>query len=877
MKRGQITVFMILGLVLLFVFIFLFQLTSLVKTEELQQAQEEAFGKIFKKEALRIFVEDCLQDELEEGLKLIGKQGRLWKEQGGVVDFVPDVTGVKMDDGVRVYYGITRTNYQPPEKYPCDPATPVCTYAYPRGSVHFGELQLTLEAIREDLRRYVEMSARQCVESYIQEELSQEVTLEPTDLDVGLLLSYDGVSVDVTYPLKFSVAGKEFFHLTRFDFLYPTQFRKFVESAITYPLQWDYQFVDFEYNDEQLRDLQFTYGRENNPSGYCNPFLNYFGCDLRTRSPTYISFAPRLTIIPKDDYDIFEFKAPTVLRSREEYVYRIARQNRPPALDYIHREECLGNDDSAKDYDYLVVKDGTTEHPELGTIDITAFALDPDEDVVSYNWVSTPPLNNIGSPPPIREYLPGKSAPVSTFRTEVSSLLSGIQTVTVTASDDQQSDVQDVRILVDHPITTSIALQSYYGSFPIERGTEQYWVSPEDPVCLKATFPQESLDGVAAEGEIQLVYANAEGTTITTFNTPLAESVFLRGEYSYGLPYLATVATCDSNELNEYDIKEITTTSSSEIHPFLNREYITTLDGPPNTLTSSYSINYCASGNDQNDEEITSGDGVDIYVTECLPVRNPKHPWAYPYENYKYSTREENGRTVTNDFLEILEEGNKINPFLATHSCCTAEGTIKGEDEAPCFVNPNPGCDRDGGLKDNSGQPLITNSNNKYVLLEQIRQCDGQRGNTCEGSFNNKLYGDILWCGGGESGCSNVEEGCKRQFAYSYAKDDDGNNIGWCSGSFGCDKVCQKGIGFRGSNPRSFFSTNTFYFDGESINALATEATLLFGESNLETSNLKEQFPFQCGCTGLADGTPCDGDYDGYFNEVCSSGDCNAI
>ena len=73
-RSAQITVFMILGLLILFVFVFIFSLSAGVKKAQLQEVQEKTLTKSFKKEALRIFVEDCLTDELEKGLVLIRKQ-----------------------------------------------------------------------------------------------------------------------------------------------------------------------------------------------------------------------------------------------------------------------------------------------------------------------------------------------------------------------------------------------------------------------------------------------------------------------------------------------------------------------------------------------------------------------------------------------------------------------------------------------------------------------------------------------------------------------------------------------------------------------------------------------------------------------------------
>src|SRR3989338_5859199 len=82
-KKGQITIFMILGLLILIAFIFVYSLTAGIEKGQLQEAQEKTLTKVFKKEALRIFVEDCLTDELEKGLILLGQQGGLWDDQVG--------------------------------------------------------------------------------------------------------------------------------------------------------------------------------------------------------------------------------------------------------------------------------------------------------------------------------------------------------------------------------------------------------------------------------------------------------------------------------------------------------------------------------------------------------------------------------------------------------------------------------------------------------------------------------------------------------------------------------------------------------------------------------------------------------------------------
>ena len=57
-KRGQITVFMILGVMLLFIFFFLLQFASSLQKKQLTAAQEDVMTKALHKETLRICIPD---------------------------------------------------------------------------------------------------------------------------------------------------------------------------------------------------------------------------------------------------------------------------------------------------------------------------------------------------------------------------------------------------------------------------------------------------------------------------------------------------------------------------------------------------------------------------------------------------------------------------------------------------------------------------------------------------------------------------------------------------------------------------------------------------------------------------------------------------
>ena len=67
---------------------FLFFIIADMQKQELIAAEEDVVQKSFQKEGMRLYIEDCLIDSLEEGLILIGKQGRLWEgQEGGKIAF----------------------------------------------------------------------------------------------------------------------------------------------------------------------------------------------------------------------------------------------------------------------------------------------------------------------------------------------------------------------------------------------------------------------------------------------------------------------------------------------------------------------------------------------------------------------------------------------------------------------------------------------------------------------------------------------------------------------------------------------------------------------------------------------------------------------
>ena len=239
-KRAQITIFIIIGLLILFAFFFTFQLTTKIQKGQLEEAKEQTIAKSFKKEALRIFVEDCLTDELEQGLLLIGKQGRLWSDQpGGTKVFEEGITGMNYDPGNpagRIFYGITREEYPTEENaFPCDNESNLpefCQYKFPDTQVGFGNLELRPSTLQNDLRRFLINRTTWCVENFTKTNISSEAVIKTEAISLKLDILDNGINAEVDYPLKLILGKEEFFHLSEFDFFYPTQFKALLDSAV---------------------------------------------------------------------------------------------------------------------------------------------------------------------------------------------------------------------------------------------------------------------------------------------------------------------------------------------------------------------------------------------------------------------------------------------------------------------------------------------------------------------------------------------------------------------------------------------------------------------------------------------------------------------
>ncbi len=845
-KRAQITIFMILGILLLLLFLFLMQVASHAQKSQFLTEQEKVFSKAFKKESLRLYVDDCLQDELEKGLILLGKQGTLWADQpGGIKPFSEGINGITYGPD-KIFYSITDEPYfQFPGAYPCDSESSppsFCQYRRPNTTVGFGTSRLFTSTFTSDLRQYLLNRTAWCVQGFILANVSSRAEIVSTEIQLDLAVNDEGLGVKVNYPLKFKVGGEEIFSLSTFDFLYPSRFQQLLETA-TSPLAWEQKFVDFNYTPETFTRPTFTYASEQNV-GPCtfDSETNYFLCERSLPLDTYQSLSTTMVkeSLPNGD-DIFTFTPALyeIVDNPEPYFLRIARQNRPPALDYIQRAAC-----PAEGYDYLVIKDDE----RYGDIDLVPHAIDADEDGFTFSFSE-------GLGPAINGIVHRTAEDVANYITN------GRYTVTAAATDEHgKTDSQEVRVLVDRPIRVDLSLkfpESYGINSFIGGGgdiTPLYVVSKEDPILLQATIPA----GTETSNVQTIVLTYTDGASVNTIGRLDYNNPGLSTEQCYNLPLQreGEASTCTPDapyDLNSYyntneRINRLADFNYYTFHPF---QRITSTD--PGTLSLNFNTQYCGVPMDEQRSIIN------VQVKECAPVSNPEHPYAFPYEEFKFGLKED-GST---DFSNYLGDTEAINPLEATHSCCVGDPAlpagwrIKTAEEGDCFTNPLPGCY--GRVPE-----LTTGSNKGYILEQEFAACDGTRGNIC-GSRQGRLYQEKLRCGTPTENpeCrSDIAAACQGELAFGLIETENGDK-GWCNGKMGCVDFCTSAIVYTGPEEGT-------YFAGEDINTIAQE-------NKITSAQEMAGFGFKCGCSGVVDGTRCDSGFDGWFNGVCENGRCNDV
>jgi len=109
-SKGQLTIFMLLGVVILVSFGLLFFAVSVSQEAKLKQESERVLASFIETYAIKSYVESCLDITGSNALLQVGSQSRLYTEQGGTTSLGKHIEIEHNNITANVSYGILRTS-----------------------------------------------------------------------------------------------------------------------------------------------------------------------------------------------------------------------------------------------------------------------------------------------------------------------------------------------------------------------------------------------------------------------------------------------------------------------------------------------------------------------------------------------------------------------------------------------------------------------------------------------------------------------------------------------------------------------------------------------------------------------------------------------
>ncbi|MBW2977584.1 hypothetical protein KY331_01945 [Candidatus Woesearchaeota archaeon] len=469
-KKSQITLFMILGIIILFAFGFLyFSISSSTKARVRAQVVQQA-EDVLNQRTTRYYTHLCIKDVLKEGLVLLGKQGGyIYPGQPGSI--IPQ--GYIQFNADNIPYLIKPSQFSPPS-YPCYSLyNPPVYCAFINNITLFSQLYSTVfganllpyiqkfqgrYSIQEQLESYVSAQAPACMPS-----LSEIPEFSNYDFSTGKVTSEiefasSGVSVKIDYPVVIAIPNIEPASATlKLQATVNVRFKQLYD-AVKDIIQYDNNYLDYNILDD-------TYAG------------SYLGRQLKFSVLDNVSFTAQFGRT-EDVFIMNDTKSDIEIRP---FVFKFARKNRYPALDYIPE----GPPKSV--FEFIVYSNETLR--------IEPKAFDPDEDALTYSYhgwkaeydsvwdnatrTQSPPRSTLAN------YWERSSLFQQTARSAEINLTpsdKGIHNFTVNVSDDSNLvDYQVIRVLVDRFLRAEGEADNFYEDIDNTKA------SIEDPYLLTVT------------------------------------------------------------------------------------------------------------------------------------------------------------------------------------------------------------------------------------------------------------------------------------------------------------------------------------------------------------------------------------------------------
>ncbi|MBW2967521.1 hypothetical protein KY362_03470, partial [Candidatus Woesearchaeota archaeon] len=344
-RKAQMTIFFIIGLLILAVFAMLWYLNARVAETQLTGPTEKIITDLLKTGAVPYYVGVCLEEQAKDGLTFVGETGGdIFTIDGGPAPWPTKVYNVTN----RETFGISRPKLENDTIYPEPPGYPGGVGAVQQvPELRFGEPgrfgEVTLRRLCDvngansphlfpppnfisnvfcfqgmysadystqwQLETYLEMNILNCTNwTAIRRETGYNVTAtgEP---NVTFRLGLTDVWADAYIPIRIEVGGQEpIFTVADFHQRFPVRLKRIVEFAATIA-NYDSFYLDWNMSRDYMipgiydTDMEFGVFTDYSSEGVWD--------DL---------------VVIRDSASVIDGK---------NYIYKFARENRHPALDYI--------------------------------------------------------------------------------------------------------------------------------------------------------------------------------------------------------------------------------------------------------------------------------------------------------------------------------------------------------------------------------------------------------------------------------------------------------------------------------------------------------------------------------------------------------------
>ena len=431
-KRGQFTIFIILGLVLVVAFAFIFYIRSFTHQTNLQNQADELVQEAVSGNQVNLYVKGCLNRVTDDALELLGVQGGvIYKSQGGLWpdptelgrDYITFNTSQNSDyyTIVNVSYAILPNNNQTcvRQNPPNYPFTNLSIYnisdKYNKESVQtkhcelrsgaFGTYNLSYlcaingsnrERVAEDLTNgnlafqyrtcafgdYGNYSIQEQLEAYIANKINECVDgfkvfteknyniSDVTKPNTTLTFGQKEFTVQTTYGFKVNLKGRAYTSYQTFSIQKPNYFKELLEHYIISLMAQEYKNVFFDIDKYYNKDNYLT------SNDWRWNLTRLSGFDAQIRLYKYPNSCVNCTGGTCSDCDARAYYDDVVqivdnrtdIRGKP-FVINLPIKNRAPVLDYI---------DGGYKYNIVAM--------EGDIINITPFGKDPDEGLVVYNY-----------------------------------------------------------------------------------------------------------------------------------------------------------------------------------------------------------------------------------------------------------------------------------------------------------------------------------------------------------------------------------------------------------------------------------------------------------------------------------------------------------